>query len=325
MPATPDATRGARVAEARRRVATLAAIGALLAGAGAAGCRRGETDDPPAPGDAARGEALFAIAAGCGCHTPKEGPVGAGGDAIETPFGTFYATNITSDPVHGIGAWSDVEIERAIRAGTLRDGSVESPVMPWPMYAGMSDRDVHDLVAFLRTLPPSDRADRPAEGTLPFERLAYRAWRLLFGPTVAPPREAPAAGPERGAYLGRHVAGCADCHTPRNRAGVPVAWLELAGVPRGEGLPWAPNVTPDRETGIGDWDAADVENLLATGFTPEFDNVQGAMAESIDGKAGAPGYAKAPAEDRAAIAAWLVSVPPVRRAIPRREPGPGNP
>ncbi|MFM8410789.1 MAG: c-type cytochrome, partial [Alphaproteobacteria bacterium] len=238
---------------------------------------------------------------------------------IPTPFGTFHATNLTSDPEHGLGAWSDDEIDRAIRRGELRDGSVESPVMPYYRYAGMSDRDARDLVAWLRTLPASATPNRPAEGELPLPRLAYRAWRLLFAGRVTAPAEAPEAGVERGAYLARHVSICGDCHTPRDRFGVSIPSLELAGVPGGGPLPWAPNVTPDRETGVGDWDVSDLENLLATGFTPEYDNVQGAMAEVVDGKAGAPGYGRAPASDRAAIAAWMKTIPPIHRVV--REDG----
>lgn len=282
---------------------------------GPLGCSRPSETGRASGGDAARGEIVFANAGGCGCHTPDGGPPGAGGTEIPTPFGTFHATNLTGDRDHGLGAWSDDEIDRAIRVGERRDGTIESPVMPYYRYAGMSDRDARDLVAYLRTLPASATPNRPARGELPLPRLAYRAWRLLFAGRTKAPAEAPSAGVERGAYLARHVSICGDCHTPRDRFGVSIPSLELAGVPGGGPLPWAPNVTPDRETGVGDWDLSDLENLLATGFTPEYDNVQGAMAEVVDGKAGAPGYGRAPASDRAAIAAWMKTIPPIHRVV----------
>ena len=59
-------------------------------------------------------------------------------------------------------------------------GGVEAPVMPYCQYAGMADRDVDDLVAYLRTLPPVRNANRPAETAVPMPRLAYRAWRWWF-------------------------------------------------------------------------------------------------------------------------------------------------
>jgi hypothetical protein len=54
-----------------------------------------------AQGSAERGFAVFAIAGGCGCHTGPDGPVGAGGGTVPTPFGTFYGTNITADDATG--------------------------------------------------------------------------------------------------------------------------------------------------------------------------------------------------------------------------------
>src|SRR5215468_9846742 len=84
-----------------------------------------------AAGDAARGAQVFAMAGGCGCHTPAGGPVGAGGREIKTPFGVFYGTNITPDDKTGIGAWSDAEIIAAIRDGDARGKGVEAPVMPY--------------------------------------------------------------------------------------------------------------------------------------------------------------------------------------------------
>src|SRR5262245_29278277 len=78
-----------------------------------------------AAGDAARGKQVFAMAGGCGCHTPENGPVGAGGGEVPTPFGKFYGTNITPDREHGIGAWSDEEVISAIRTGVARSNGVE--------------------------------------------------------------------------------------------------------------------------------------------------------------------------------------------------------
>lgn len=66
------------------------------------------------------------------------------------------AANITSHPVAGIGAWSDDEIKRAITKGIARDGRVLKPPMAFGWYAGITDGDVGAIVAYLRTLPPSE-------------------------------------------------------------------------------------------------------------------------------------------------------------------------
>lgn len=265
--------------------------------------------------DPGRGAVIFALAGGCGCHTPKDGLVGAGGVEIETPFGTFYSTNITSDPVTGIGEWSDDEIDAALRRGRLRDGTSEAPVMPYDQYAGMADSDARDLIAYLRGLPAVERENRPHQVGLPLPRLAFTVWRWLFAGDTTSPAVAPEGGVPRGRYLADHVGICGDCHTPRNRLGVRQAGRYLAGVangPRGEPVA---NITSDSVTGIGEWDEQDLRQLLQTGLKPNFDNVQGLMAEIVDGVGGGPGLAKAPEQDLQAIAAYVKTVPPIANAV----------
>ena len=69
-----------------------------------------------------------------------------------------------------------------------------------------------------------------------------------------------------------------------------------------------PNITPAKN-GIEGWDKDDILSLLQLGMLPNFDNVQGMMADVIDGHGGAPGYAKAPEADLKAIAEYLIQVP----------------
>jgi mono/diheme cytochrome c family protein len=267
-----------------------------------------------AAGDVQRGNVIFALAAGCGCHTPPNGPVGAGGGKIPTPFGTFYGPNITPDPKTGIGRWNDDEIRAAIRDGLARGKGAESPTMPYYYYAGMSDADVNELIVYLRSLPGVHRESRPAEGELPFARLAYRMWRLLFFRGEAAPVQAPAAGEARGRYLTDHVSICGDCHTSRNRLGVPQLSMYLAGVAHGPDGEVVPNITPD-STGIGDWAAEDIYNVLTTGMLPNFDNVQGSMADVVNGHGGGPGLKDAPESDRRAIASYVKTVAPIDNTV----------
>jgi mono/diheme cytochrome c family protein len=268
-----------------------------------------------AGGDPERGKAIFTLAAGCNCHTPTNGPIGAGGGEVPTPFGTFYGSNITPDRETGIGAWSDAEIAAAIRDGVLRDRGAESPAMPYYQYSGMTDGDVADLIAYLRSLPPVRRANQPHDGELPLARWAYAAWRLFFANRPAPPPRVPSSGVERGRYLVHNVSICVDCHTPRNFLGVPERSMYLGGAADGPGGEPAPNITPHVGTGIGEWSADDVVALLTLGMLPNFDSVQGHMAEVIDGRGGGPGYKNAPESDLRAIAAYLKSIPPIDNAV----------
>ena len=96
------------------------------------------------------------------CHTPM-GPdgrfqyatnLGAGGFQFHGPWGVSVSKNITSDAEHGLGKWSDTEIERAIREGVGKDGHTLLPPMGFGYYAKVSAADMSALIAYLRTLPP---------------------------------------------------------------------------------------------------------------------------------------------------------------------------
>ena len=266
----------------------------------------------------ARGQYVFALAGGCGCHTAEGGPVNAGGRPLKTPYGTFYGTNITPDPTSGIGQWTDRQIIDSLRLGVRPDGSVLSPVMPYPAFSGMSDEDVTALVAYLRSLPPVARANQPHELSMPFANLAMRAWRWLFFNPGAAPAQAPTPGMERGRYISEHLAHCQECHTPRTRTGTLDRSLSLAGNQAGIDGEVTPNITPDAKTGIGEWSEDEIVSLLQTGFRPNFDNVQGLMALVIEGVREG-GYKDMTKEDALAVARYLKSVPPIIHRVKKKK------
>src|SRR5579859_7506612 len=113
-----------------------------------------------------RGKYLFNLADCDGCHSQRDfsrfaRPVVESGRGQGFVFpaelglpGKIAASNITSDPETGIGAWTDGEKIRAIREGISRDDRPLFPMMPYGSLRHMSDEDVYSLVAFLNTLPP---------------------------------------------------------------------------------------------------------------------------------------------------------------------------
>jgi mono/diheme cytochrome c family protein len=265
---------------------------------------------------AARGQYIFAVAGGCACHTvPKETPH-AGGRAFPIPLGTVYSTNITQDKETGLGAWTDQQIIDAIVKGIRRDGSRSLPVMPYEKYSGMAQEDLNALVAYLRTLKPVKKPTPELKTKAPFVRsLGTWAYLKTFGRFSSSPAQAPKAGIERGRYLVEHVSLCGDCHTPRNSIGVPKQSLYMAGAgqdigPLGEAVP---NITPDKETGIGSWKREEIAELLISGTKPDFDNVQGLMYEVIQGTP--HGYKDMTKEDALAIADYLKSIPAIANKI----------
>lgn len=265
---------------------------------------------------AAKGQYIFALAGGCACHTQPKGTPHAGARAFPIPFGTVYSTNITQDKETGLGAWTDQQIYDAMVKGIGHNGERLTPVMPYEAYSGMAVEDLKALVAYLRTLKPVRKVNlRPPAHVRFFRPLVTPIWLKLFGRFYDSPARAPSSGIERGRYLVDHVSLCGDCHTPRNMIGVPNRSLYLAGAGKKIGLLGnaVPNITPDKETGIGDWKREDIAELLISGTKPDSDNVQGLMEEVIQGTQF--GYKDMKKEDALAIADYLKSVPAIKNKI----------
>jgi mono/diheme cytochrome c family protein len=269
------------------------------------------------PADVARGKYIFGAAAGCGCHTEPRGKANAGGKKFEGPFGTVYAANITPDRETGIGGWTDEQIITAIRSGRRPNGERILPVHPFTSFNGMAEEDLKALVAFLRTVPPVHRRNTPKKITVPmFERVLLPVWLSTFASREAPPPTAPVSGLPRGEYLVRAVGHCGECHTPRSALTMAVDNSRfLAGNskrtgPEGQA---APNITPDKETGIGDWTEEQIVTYLGTGNRPDGDVAGGLMSDNIQGTLA--GYKDLTPADLRAIAQYLKSIPPVKNKI----------
>ncbi len=264
---------------------------------------------PDAPGDAKKGEYIF-YASGCAsCHAaPKakgdEKLKLTGGKHFATPFGTFYAPNISPDPKHGIGGWTNAQFVNAVMRGVSPDGAHYYPSFPFMSYQRMKIEDVVNLKAFIDTLPKI-QSDAPGHDLpLPFRlRRGLGLWKVLFMDNEPfKPIEGATDQVNRGAYLVDGPGHCGECHTPRNLIGGPEGGWAFSGGPAPEGDGAIPNITPHKD-GIGDWSAEDIAYSLESGFTPSYDSFGGSMVDVQENTA------KLTAEDRNAIAAYLKTVP----------------
>jgi len=260
-----------------------------------------------AQGDAKRGEYL-SKAAGClGCHTEeKKGAVPyVGGRALKTPFGTFYGPNITPHPEAGIGKWTEADFAQALRHGKRPDGANYFPAFPYRSFTGMTDADVRDLWAYLRSLPASAQASRPHDVGFPYNvRFAVTFWKMLyFTPGAFTPDAKLSPEVNRGAYLTTALGHCGECHTPRNAMGGPRKDRFLAGGKGPEGKD-IPNLTPTRLK--KKWDDKELADFLSAGLTPDGDVPAEAMSEVIRNTTGM----LTPA-DLAAMIAYLRSLPSI--------------
>ncbi len=257
----------------------------------------------------ARGAYLFAAAGCAGCHTrvkPKGRPL-AGGRRLDTPFGAFYPPNITPDPEHGVGRWELTDFVRAMRHGRGPDGTLYFPAFPYPSYTGMSDGDLGDLWAYLKTVPAVAASGPDHDLEFPFNlRALVWPWRwLYFEPGALPPAPNRSARWNRGAYLVRVVGHCGECHTPRGLLGGVDPDRELGGNAKGPEGKRVANITPHRKKGIGDWSESEIASYLQDGGLPDGDLASGAMVEVIENST-----SRLTDADRRAIAHYLKSVPP---------------
>ena len=257
-----------------------------------------------AQGDAKRGLYL-SKAAGCmACHTEdrKDALPFAGGRALKTPFGIFYGPNITPHPEGGIGRWSEADFMRAMRLGERPDGAHYFPAFPYPSFTRISDSDLRDLWAFLRTLPESSRVNRAHDLRFPFGlRILVTGWKWLFftpGPLASDSRRTPVVN--RGAYLVEALGHCGECHTPRNFLGGPKRDRFLAGG-KGPAGKRVPNLTPTR---LKNWNDGELKEFLLTGATPDGDAANETMDEVIRNTT-----SQLTPEDLAALMAYLRSLP----------------
>ena len=146
--------------------------------------------------------------------------------------------------------------------------------------------------------------------------MTYRSIRLCLAACILTMSAglARAADPqvERGKYLVQY-GGCGDCHTPGYFFGHPDTTRTLGGSDIGFAVPGLgvfvpPNLTPDKETGLGKWTVPQIVAAVTKGERP-------------DGRILAPimpwrDFATLSHADALAVAAYLKSLPPVKHAVP---------
>jgi mono/diheme cytochrome c family protein len=262
---------------------------------------------PPHRADLANGQATFNAGGCASCHAVPGQPDRlrlGGGLAIRSPFGTFYAPNISPDAADGIGRWTEAEFLRAVTQGISPAGYHYFPAFPYTSYQHAKSEDIRDLFAYLKTLKPVSGKVGDHDVPFPFNvRRNIGIWKLLFMDRKPfTPDATRSASWNRGAYLVASLGHCAECHSPRNLLGGIIAGQRFAGGPNPEGEGWVPNIT---QKGISDWSEKDIAYFLETGEMPDGDSAGGSMARVIKNTS------QLSPQDRASIAEYLKSLAPV--------------
>lgn len=257
------------------------------------------------------------------CHSQRDwtkfsgpivsGTLGQGGERFDQKFGfpgKFFSRNITPANISG---WKDAEIMRAITSGVDNQNKALFPLMPYLNYGHCDQKDIEDIIAYIKTLKP---IKHEVENSVPDFPMT-----ILLN-TIPKPASFTKRPPESdkvayGKYLFT-LASCNNCHTKQEK-GNPVEGMELAGgfefkLPYG-GTVISANITPDKETGIGNWteetfvkqfkqfstDSSFVPNIVKPG---EFNTVMPWMM-----------YGNMKDSDIKAIYAYLRTVKPIQNKV----------
>ncbi len=241
------------------------------------------------------------------CHTTEGGQPFAGGRAFTTPFGVLYSPNITADRETGIGAWTDADFLSAVHKGIDNEGRRLYPAFPYESYTLLADDDVHAIKAYLFSLPVAHATAPPNSLKFPFnQRWLMGIWSAFYNPDQRfRPLENRSPEWNRGAYLVEGLGHCGDCHTPRNFAQALDNRHKFEGAVSSG---WrAYNITPDAESGIGEWSDAELIAYLSAGHATGHGSAGGPMAEVVDAS-----LRNMTPDDVHAMVAYLRTIPAIR-------------
>ena len=216
-----------------------------------------------------RGEYLARVGDCYACHTVRGGQPYAGGLEMDTPFGALYTTNITPEPDTGIGKWTADDFWAALHDGKSKDGSFLYPAMPYTNYTKVTREDSDAMYAYFRTVKPVRQANVPPALGFPYnQRQLMLGWRTLyFKPGVYEDNPKQSKVWNRGAYLVEGLGHCNACHSARNILGAVSADDQYGGGLIPVQNWYAPSLTSNRETGLGEWDIKEIVDLLRTGVS----------------------------------------------------------
>ena len=256
------------------------------------------------------------------CHSTRDqtkfsGPImpgtfGKGGERFDHAVGfpgVYYSKNITP---FGVSRYTDGELYRVITTGVNKDGRAMFPVMPYQFYGKMDDEDIYSLTAYLRLLDPIESTVPDSESDFPMNFIINTI------PTKGSPmkRPDPSDTLAYGGYM-TSASGCIECHTQVDKGQI-IKDLAFGGG-RDFGFPdgsvvRSANITPDDETGIGNWTAnqfvarfkmyADSTYTLPSVAPGEFNTIMPWTT-----------YCNMTDEDLRAIFVYLQTVKPIKNSV----------
>ncbi|MCC6411102.1 MAG: c-type cytochrome [Saprospiraceae bacterium] len=250
------------------------------------------------------------------CHMAQNGKL-EGKEMLDLPtmFGKVYTANITQHPQFGISTYTDGELAYFLRTGVKRDGQY---VPPWmPKFVHLSDYDLNSIIAYLRSdapeLQPSEAVHPKPQPTFLAKFLSHTAFKPLPFPTAPIPEPDKSNKVAFGKYLATGKVECFGCHSASFETMDLMEPEKTVGyfgggnaMPNLEGeIILTRNLTPDKETGIGNWTEAQFMETVRFGKRPNGQQTRYPM----------PPYAAMTEEEASAIWAYLQTIPPIKNKI----------
>ena len=254
-----------------------------------------------------------------GCHMNNETRKLTGKRMHDAPaeFGIVNSPNITQDKEYGIGSWTDAEILYLLRTGIKRDGKYAPPYMA--KLPKMADKDIASIIAFLRSDNPMVAADPTPDKPCEPSFLTKMLCNMAFKPFPMPEAEIPMPDTSNALELGKYTAfnlECFSCHSenfktndylnPENSKGFMGGGNPMPNL-EGNVLLTA-NLTPHKETGIGNWSREQFVNAVKYGTMVDEDPLQYPMMP----------YNLMSDKEISAIYDYLMSIPAIENKVERK-------
>ena len=267
------------------------------------------------PREFERGKMLaFTICAGCHYDRSENRFIGKKIKDVPAISGKVYSANLTNSRSNGIPLhYTDAELKYLLKTGVAKDGRFIS----YMLRPNMADEDINAIIVYLRS---NDEAVAPANKTVGLTHytligklyMGAKANPLPYKPDIKRPTESDPVA--LGRYLVDNI-GCFHCHS---KSLTSINYLEpeqtrgyLAGGfkfkdEKGNNL-YASNITPDKETGIGNYTQSEFRKALKDGQAPH---------RKLDPPM--PKFQQLPDKELDAIYSYLQSIPAVYHKIKKK-------
>jgi hypothetical protein len=219
---------------------------------------------------------VYSICGGCHYNPSARKFIGTPIHEVPGIIGKVYAANLTNSRSHGIPPhYTDAELKYLLKTGIAKDGRF----IPYMLRPNMADEDLNDIIVYLRSDDPAVAAADTTVGLTHFTPpgkiiMNIMAKPLPYKPGIKRPSENDPVA--TGRYLVDNI-GCFHCHShsltslnyldPEQSKGYMAGGLKFKS-PQGNKI-YASNLTPDKETGIGNFSKLQFRKAVKEGEAPD--------------------------------------------------------